>query len=109
MSNITDTLMRHPVATQEDEEAKAYRLAELQQAKAEWVDLDMLLKSRGWAISLDKLKRDEMDLLAKLELSQDPTTLAKLVGSLLANRGQQVWPERRKADLEQVIRDLEAQ
>lgn len=107
MANVTDTLLLHKTAT-EDKEAKDAQANELALAKAEWQMLDQLMKY-GWRLILEKLQHDEMEILVKLELAQDPTSMAKLVGSLLANRGQQVWPGRRMADLQQLIQDLEAQ
>lgn len=108
MVNVTDTLMKHPPASQEDREAKQARDAELVKARSEYMALDQLVK-HGWHIVKDKLQDDEFSILAKLELSQDPTTLAKLVGSLLACKAQQDWPTRRMADLVTLIQDLEAQ
>ncbi len=109
MARLQDTLLKAAGSITSDTEYRQAVQGELAMLKAEFMALDELIRSVAWPTVLAKLKADETDILVKLEMCTDSTVLAKLVGSLLACRGQMAWPQRRKDDLEQAIKDLEIQ
>lgn len=105
MFKHTATMMGHK--QQEVDANVGLREEAIADAKAEWALLSELRDSRGWAAMVERLGRTEMELLQKLELTQDPIAMAKLVGSLLATKGQATFVERRLLELKLVLEDLE--
>lgn len=105
MARITDTVMKHPHAQDPDVEAERQHQQFIAECRAEYITLQELVESRGWRTLLTKLQEDELALLEKLELTQNDTVIAKLVGSLLACKGQQRYPADRMKALAAVINE----
>lgn len=103
----TDTLLRHPapsIAAQEAEDAKAKRVRLDAMAARAYV-LQGLAQTEGWALFVEACRNEELAILAILERSADPTTLAKVAGSLLVVRSFQTWAQDSAQELLQAVKD----
>lgn len=103
----TDVLLKLQSTQPEDLEAKKAKvdqLRELQQKSRVVYDLN---KSEGWQVFVQELAIEEKKILALIERSNDPTTMAKLAGSLLVIKSFQSWPADVVKELDAAAKDLE--
>ncbi len=89
-----------PAPKPEPEENKKAREDYLNDLKRRLVAVHQFEKSEGWAEFKKDLENEEFSLLNLIEKSQDPTSLAKLTGTLLAVKRFANWPTFMSRELE---------
>ena len=102
----TDVLLKVRTELAQDEASveKARRdSADLLQSKLRLVQ--ELGQSAGWAYFVSELKQERTKLFAMLERTTDPTTLAKVAGTLLAVESFTDWPEYMARELSAQVKD----
>lgn len=68
--------------------------------------IQSLSQNEGWKFFVEELKVEKLKLLGLLEKAQDPTSLAKIAGSLLAVESFVDWPAYVGAELDAAAKDL---
>ncbi len=65
-----------------------------------------LARSEGWAYFVSELKNEKSIILGLMEKASDPTTLAKLTGSLLVVESFSEWPGFKAQELDAQAKDI---
>lgn len=66
-----------------------------------------LVKTPGWQFFVEELKTERRKILALIERANDPTSLAKLTGTLLSVESFVEWPVYVSQEIEAQAKDLE--
>lgn len=82
------------------------RSAELVELQKRMRAVQELANTAGWACFVEELRSDEQRVLSLLERSIDPTTLAKLTGSLLVLKSFVDWPNYVARELNAMTKEL---
>lgn len=103
----TDVLLKQKSPSLEaQEEANERDLRQrLDAMSAEAQSLQTLKQHPGWQAFEAALRNEELSLLSLMERASDPTTLAKVAGSLLVIRSFQTWADDRANELLAAIED----
>jgi hypothetical protein len=100
MNHLDNILKRHRPA--EDQERKAVQTY-YDDIQTEARHIQELMQSPGWHHFVAVQGDTELTIMSALELCNDPTTMARLTGMLLATRSNRTWAEDRLKALEAIL------
>ena len=103
----TDVLLGiKPLGVVNAEKANERRATE-QELNAKVIMVQTLVQTNGWKFFVSELAEEEYRLLGMLERTADPTTLAKVTGTLLAVKSFADWPSTVLREVAAAVKELQ--
>lgn len=104
----TDVLLKIPSdeLKREEVENKVERSKAINLLQTRLRMIHDLNQTEGWKFFVEELRVERFKLLSMLERSNDPTTLAKVTGTLLAVESFIDWPATVSRELEGQAKDM---
>ncbi len=104
----TDNLLKiRPETPNEDAKQEADNKSRLDNLQKKRRLVHELANNPGWALFVEELREERRKLFAILERSTDPTSLAKVAGTLLAVESFIDWPAYVASELDAQAKDID--